>query len=90
MRRTAAGTTIFSHGYAGNAAGSLRYCRQDPAFVKHPAGKFLIWASLKTEVFRDAQIKNTCFAAHRARNRKGTSENNRFLEVLPNEKEASG
>jgi glycosyltransferase involved in cell wall biosynthesis len=42
-------------------------------------------APLKTSVFRDEPLKNACFAAHRARNRKGTSENNRFLEVPDNQ-----
>ncbi|MDR2702541.1 MAG: hypothetical protein LBB72_08930, partial [Spirochaetaceae bacterium] len=37
--------------------------------------------SLKTSVFRDLPLKNARFAAQRARNCKGTSENNRFSEV---------
>ncbi|MDR2700809.1 MAG: LysE family transporter [Spirochaetaceae bacterium] len=37
--------------------------------------------SLKTEVFRDLPLKNARFVAQRARNCKGTSKNNRFLEV---------
>jgi hypothetical protein len=37
--------------------------------------------SLKTEVFRDLPLKSARFAAQRARNCKGTSKNNRFLEV---------
>jgi protein-disulfide isomerase len=37
--------------------------------------------SLKTSVFRDLPLKNARFAAQRARNCKGTSKNNRFLEV---------
>jgi hypothetical protein len=41
----------------------------------------LIRESLKTSVFRDLPLKNARFAAQRARNCKGTSKNNRFLEV---------
>ncbi|MDR2702053.1 MAG: hypothetical protein LBB72_06460 [Spirochaetaceae bacterium] len=37
--------------------------------------------SLKTSVFRDLPLKNARFTAQRARNCKGTSKNNRFLEV---------
>jgi hypothetical protein len=37
--------------------------------------------SLKTSVFRDLPLKNARFAAQRAKNCKGTSKNNRFLEV---------
>jgi hypothetical protein len=37
--------------------------------------------SLKTSVFRDLPLKNARFTAQRARNCKGTSENNRFSEV---------
>ncbi|MDR2516440.1 MAG: hypothetical protein LBC88_03550, partial [Spirochaetaceae bacterium] len=49
--------------------------------MEAPYPSSTMWASLKTSVFRDEPLKNACFAAHRARNRKGTSENNRFLEV---------
>ncbi|MDR2702076.1 MAG: AMP-binding protein [Spirochaetaceae bacterium] len=43
--------------------------------------KIIFWEFLKTSVFRDLPLKNARFAAQRARNRKGTSKNNRFLEV---------
>jgi hypothetical protein len=42
---------------------------------------FIKRESLKTSVFRDLPLKNARFAAQRARNCKGTSKNNRFLEV---------
>jgi hypothetical protein len=32
-------------------------------------------------LFRDEPLKNACFTARGAKNRRGTSESNRFLEV---------
>ncbi|MDR2701899.1 MAG: hypothetical protein LBB72_05675 [Spirochaetaceae bacterium] len=43
--------------------------------------RYISGESLKTSVFRDLPLKNARFTAQRARNCKGTSKNNRFLEV---------
>jgi hypothetical protein len=52
-----------------------------PGIINTGTCKNYIWESLKTSVFRDLSLKNARFAAQRARNCKGTSGNNRFLEV---------